>query len=105
LVIGRRQPSDINDRSDTNDQRSITNNGDEGADMASITLEQVGEATHRTDIRNVAIIAHVDHGKTTIVDGLLKQTNVFRDPDAATIWSASAASPSSPRTPPSPGAT
>jgi len=38
----------------------------------------------RTDIRNIAIIAHVDHGKTTLVDGMLRQTNVFRSNQAVT---------------------
>ena len=32
----------------------------------------------RNDLRNIAIIAHVDHGKTTLVDAMLKQSGVFR---------------------------
>jgi GTP-binding protein len=35
--------------------------------------------THRDDIRNIAIVAHVDHGKTSLVDAMLKQSKVFRD--------------------------
>src|SRR5438132_5370400 len=32
----------------------------------------------RHDVRNIAIIAHIDHGKTTLVDGMLRQSGVFR---------------------------
>jgi len=42
------------------------------------TTPPVSHMAPRPDIRNIAIIAHVDHGKTTLVDGMLKQTNVFR---------------------------
>jgi len=53
------------------------------------------------NIRNIAIIAHVDHGKTTLVDAMLRQSGIFRANEAlvealmdSNDWSVSAASPS-----------
>ncbi len=42
-------------------------------------------AQQRTDLRNLAIIAHVDHGKTTLVDAMLKQSRIFRDNQAVMV--------------------
>lgn len=47
------------------------------ADFASTV--QVDGVTRRTDVRNIAIIAHVDHGKTSLVDCLIRQSGMFRE--------------------------
>ena len=65
------------------------------------------ENTMSKQIRNIAIIAHVDHGKTTMVDQLLRQSGTFAEHEKVvdtvmdtTPSNASVASPSWPRTAP-----
>jgi GTP-binding protein len=53
----------------------------------------------RKDIRNIAIIAHVDHGKTTLVDAMLRQSGTFRENEQVRERVMSVASPSWRRTP------
>ncbi|KAM3227296.1 hypothetical protein ACQJBY_059250 [Aegilops geniculata] len=50
----------------------------ERADSPSPSAGMSSQATRR-DVRNIAIVAHVDHGKTTLVDSMLRQSKVFRD--------------------------
>ncbi|XP_073287383.1 putative elongation factor TypA-like SVR3, chloroplastic isoform X2 [Primulina huaijiensis] len=47
--------------------------------VAETSTEIKSLLIRRNDIRNIAIVAHVDHGKTTLVDSMLKQSKVFRD--------------------------
>jgi hypothetical protein len=52
-----------------------------GADQVPFPrdFKKVSMLKVRSDLRNIAIIAHVDHGKTTLVDGLLRQSHTFRE--------------------------
>ena len=62
------------DSMSASDQMNMINGNAKNSDAN----EETAEFVTREDIRNIAIIAHVDHGKTTLVDGMLRQTNVFR---------------------------
>src|SRR5215204_2284782 len=56
-----------------------TYNGTAGGLLAAAALPKGQFMPARSDLRNLAIIAHVDHGKTTLVDAMLWQSGIFRE--------------------------
>ena len=57
---------------------NVENNDPFATADAAVDSRPAGELKHRSDLRNMAIVAHVDHGKTTLVDAMLHQSGAFR---------------------------